>query len=57
MPHDRHHVGRAAGDRRILGAIGDDLLLLVARVAAGIVSGGPAMIANAAHDSRTRRRR
>ncbi|MHA7869239.1 MAG: cation diffusion facilitator family transporter [Salipiger thiooxidans] len=54
MPHDHHHhhhhVDPAAGDGRLIGAIAVNLLLTVAQVAGGIVSGSLAMIADALHN-------
>ncbi|MCR8550131.1 cation diffusion facilitator family transporter [Salipiger sp. P9] len=55
MPHDHHHhhhhhVDPDAGDARLAGAIAVNLLLTVAQVAGGILSGSLAMIADALHN-------
>ena len=51
MPHDHHHhIDADAGDARLLGAIGVNLLLTVAQVMGGIFSGSLAMIADALHN-------
>ena len=53
MPHDHahhHHIDPAAGDRRVVAAIGVNLLLTVAQVVAGVLSGSLAMIADAVHN-------
>ncbi|GGG87261.1 cation efflux system protein [Salipiger pallidus] len=51
MPHDHHHhIDADAGDSRLLGAIGVNLLLTVAQVVGGIFSGSLAMIADALHN-------
>ena len=48
--HHHHHVDPGAGDRRVIAAIGVNLLLTVAQFAAGVVSGSLAMIADAVHN-------
>ncbi|MGP6087518.1 cation diffusion facilitator family transporter [Antarctobacter jejuensis] len=54
MPHGRHHhhhqVDPDAGDARMAAAVGVNLLLTVAQVAGGILSGSLAMIADALHN-------
>ncbi|MFZ7093252.1 cation diffusion facilitator family transporter [Primorskyibacter sp. 2E233] len=52
MPHDHHHhhIDPEAGDRRVAAAVGVNLLLTVAQVIGGIVSGSLAMIADALHN-------
>jgi len=53
MPHDHHHHHRIdpdAGDRRVIWAVAVNMLLTVAQVAAGLVSGSLALIADAVHN-------
>ena len=45
-----HHVDPASGDRRVIAAIAVNLALTVAQIAAGVVSGSLAMIADAVHN-------
>ncbi|WP_121630990.1 cation diffusion facilitator family transporter [Tropicibacter alexandrii] len=48
--HHHHHVDPEAGDMRMAAAVGVNLLLTVAQVIGGIVSGSLAMIADALHN-------
>ena len=48
--HGHHHLPPGAGDRRVAGAIAVNLALTAAQVAAGVVSGSLAMIADAVHN-------
>ncbi|PYE83697.1 cation diffusion facilitator family transporter [Pseudoroseicyclus aestuarii] len=48
--HAHHHIDPAAGDWRVAGAIGVNLLLTVAQVVGGLVSGSLALIADALHN-------
>ena len=50
MGHGHHHVDPASGDRRVVAAIGVNLGLTAAQVAAGVLSGSLAMIADAIHN-------
>ncbi|WP_425099699.1 cation diffusion facilitator family transporter [Tropicibacter sp. S64] len=55
MPHDHHHhhhhhVDPEAGDRRVAAAVGVNILLTVAQVVGGVLSGSLAMIADALHN-------
>ena len=52
MPHDhsRHHLDPGAGDRRVAAAIGVNVLLTVAQVIGGLLSGSLALIADAIHN-------
>lgn len=52
MPHDHHHHHAApdTGDRRVLWAVLANILLTVAQIVAGVVSGSLAMIADAIHN-------
>lgn len=56
MPHDhaheghRHHVDPGAGDRKVAAAIAANLALTAVQIAAGLVSGSLAMIADAVHN-------
>ncbi|SLN52359.1 Cadmium, cobalt and zinc/H(+)-K(+) antiporter [Aquimixticola soesokkakensis] len=57
MPHDHSHAGHShahidpnAGDLRVAAAIGVNLLLTVAQIIGGIVSGSMALIADAIHN-------
>lgn len=45
-----HHHGAEAGDRRVLWAVAANLLLTLAQVAGGILSGSLALIADAMHN-------
>ena len=47
--HDHHHDA-AAGDRRVLWAVGVNVALTVAQIVGGIVSGSLALIADALHN-------
>lgn len=48
--HHHHHVGEGDGDARIFGAIAVNVLLTVAQIAGGIVSGSLALIADGLHN-------
>jgi cobalt-zinc-cadmium efflux system protein len=48
--HGHHHLDPDAGDRRIAAAIGVNMLLTVAQVIGGILSGSLALIADAIHN-------
>ncbi|ETW11717.1 cation diffusion facilitator family transporter [Roseivivax marinus] len=53
MPHDHHHhhhVDPDAGDLRVAAAIGVNVLLTVAQIIGGLVSGSLALIADAIHN-------
>lgn len=53
MPHDHHghhHMNPDAGDRRITAAIGVNVLLTVAQLIGGVLSGSMALIADAVHN-------
>ena len=51
MPHDHHHhVSPDAGDRRVALAVGVNVLLTVAQIAGGLLSGSVALIADAIHN-------
>jgi cobalt-zinc-cadmium efflux system protein len=53
MPHDHphhHHPDPGAGDRRVAAAIGVNMLLTVAQVIGGLLSGSLALIADAIHN-------
>jgi cobalt-zinc-cadmium efflux system protein len=55
MPHDHahghhHHLDPGAGDRRVAAAIGVNMLLTVAQVIGGLLSGSLALIADAIHN-------
>ena len=53
MPHDHHHhrhVDPDAGDLRVAAAIGVNVLLTVAQIIGGLVSGSLALIADAEAD-------
>ncbi|SFP79862.1 cation diffusion facilitator family transporter [Tranquillimonas alkanivorans] len=52
MPHDHshHHLDAEAGDRKVALAVGVNLLLTVAQIAGGILSGSVALIADAIHN-------
>ncbi len=52
MPHDHghQHVDASSGDRRVIAAIGVNVLLTVAQIVGGIVSGSMALIADAVHN-------
>ncbi|MGR3755771.1 MAG: cation diffusion facilitator family transporter [Tranquillimonas sp.] len=55
MPHDHAHHGHShldpeAGDRRIVAAVGVNLILTVAQIAGGILSGSIALVADAIHN-------
>lgn len=54
MPHDRHHhhghVDPEAGDARVAAAVAINLLLTVAQIVGGILSGSLALIADALHN-------
>ncbi len=50
MAGHHHHVDPDAGDRRIIGAVAVNLLLTVAQIAGGILSGSLALIADAIHN-------
>lgn len=55
MPHDHHdhghhHVSPEAGDRAVAAAVGVNLLLTVAEIIGGMLSGSVALIADAVHN-------
>ncbi|MFW2543275.1 cation diffusion facilitator family transporter [Primorskyibacter sp. 2E107] len=50
MPHDHHHIDPESGDRRVAAAVGVNMLLTVAQVIGGVLSGSLAMIADALHN-------
>ena len=50
MAGHHHHVDPDAGDRRIVAAVGVNLLLTVAQIVGGIFSGSLALIADAIHN-------
>ncbi|MEZ5716456.1 MAG: cation diffusion facilitator family transporter [Paracoccaceae bacterium] len=56
MPHDHAHHGHhhshpdLSGDRRVAWAVGVNLLLTVAQIVAGVISGSLALIADAIHN-------
>ena len=50
MPHDHAHIDPEAGDRKVIAAIGVNLLLTVAQIIGGVVSGSLALIADALHN-------
>ena len=50
MPHDHHHIAPDAGDFRVALAIAVNLVLTVAQVIGGILSGSLALIADALHN-------
>ncbi len=50
MSHEHHHDLDTLGDRRLLAAIAVNLLLTLAQVAGGILSGSLALIADALHN-------
>ncbi|MCF7699569.1 cation diffusion facilitator family transporter [Loktanella sp. M215] len=50
MAGHHHHVDPGAGDRRIVAAVGVNLLLTVAQIVGGIFSGSLALIADAIHN-------
>lgn len=52
MPHDHHHhhIDPEAGDARMTAAVAVNLLLTIAQVVGGILSGSLAMIADALHN-------
>jgi cobalt-zinc-cadmium efflux system protein len=54
MPHDdahhHHHLDSGAGDRRVAAAVAVNILLTVAQVIGGIISGSMALIADAIHN-------
>jgi cobalt-zinc-cadmium efflux system protein len=52
MPHDHahHHIDHAGGDRRIVLALGVNVLLSLAQVVGGLFAGSVALIADAVHN-------
>ncbi len=50
MSHDHHHDLEVMGDRRLLAAIAINMLLTLAQVIGGIISGSLALIADALHN-------
>lgn len=48
--HSHHHADLASGDRRVVAAVVVNLLLTLAQIAAGVLSGSLAMIADAIHN-------
>ncbi|GAA3866583.1 cation diffusion facilitator family transporter [Celeribacter arenosi] len=48
--HGHHHVDPNAGDARIAAAIGVNLLLTLAQIVGGVISGSMALIADAIHN-------
>lgn len=53
MPHDHHHhhhIDPEAGDLRVIWAVGVNLLLTVAQIVGGVISGSLALVADAIHN-------
>ena len=52
MPHDHHHhhISADAGDRRVAWAVAVNLLLTLAQIVGGVISGSLALIADAIHN-------
>lgn len=56
MPHDHahghhhHHVDLKSGDKRVAAAVGVNLILTIAQIVAGVISGSLALIADAIHN-------
>lgn len=50
MAGHHHHVDPEAGDRRVFAAIGVNLLLTVAQIVGGVLSGSLALVADAVHN-------
>ena len=50
MGHEHNHNTEAMGDKRLIGAIGVNVLLTVAQVVGGILSGSLSLIADALHN-------
>jgi cobalt-zinc-cadmium efflux system protein len=52
MPHDHHHhhIDASTGDRRVVWAIAVNMLLTVAQIVGGVLSGSLALIADAIHN-------
>ncbi|NHX27092.1 cation transporter [Escherichia coli] len=55
MPHDHHHhhhhhIDPDAGDRRVAWAVGVNIVLTLAQIVGGVVSGSLALIADAIHN-------
>ncbi len=48
--HHHHHVGADTGDRRVLWAVGVNLLLTVAQIVGGLFAGSLSLIADALHN-------
>ncbi|MBK5934699.1 cobalt-zinc-cadmium efflux system protein [Rhodovulum imhoffii] len=48
--HHHHHIDPEAGDRRVAWAVGVNMLLTVAQIVGGIVSGSLALVADAIHN-------
>lgn len=48
--HHHHHVDPESGDRRVAIAVGVNLILTVAQIAGGLISGSMALIADAIHN-------
>lgn len=48
--HHHHHIAPDAGDARVAGAIAVNLLLTVAQIVGGVISGSMALIADAIHN-------
>ncbi|WP_299561552.1 cation diffusion facilitator family transporter [uncultured Sulfitobacter sp.] len=48
--HDHHHVDPEAGDARVAVAVGINMLLTVAQIIGGVVSGSLSLIADALHN-------
>ena len=48
--HGHHHIDPEAGDRKVAAAVGVNLLLTVAQIVGGILSGSLALIADAIHN-------
>lgn len=50
MAHDHHHIPDQAGDRRLVLSILANVLLTIAQIVGGIVSGSLALVADALHN-------
>lgn len=48
--HQHHHIDPEAGDRQVAFAVAINLLLTVAQIVGGVVSGSIALIADAVHN-------
>ena len=50
MPHDHSHVPDLKGDRRVAWAVAVNIVLTLVQIAAGVVSGSLALVADAVHN-------